>query len=51
MASKMRNPAIAMEIIADIVEGKCGAKDKAKPYVIATLDGTILFVREEEIIW
>lgn len=40
-----------MEIIADVVEGKCSDKDKAKPYVIATLDGTILFIRGEEIIW
>ncbi|KAG8287756.1 integrin alpha FG-GAP repeat-containing protein 2 [Homalodisca vitripennis] len=51
MVSRMRNPSISTEIIADVSEGPESTKEKGLPYVVATLDGTLMFVKNEEIIW
>uniref|UniRef100_A0A1B6EZC7 Integrin-alpha FG-GAP repeat-containing protein 2 n=1 Tax=Cuerna arida TaxID=1464854 RepID=A0A1B6EZC7_9HEMI len=51
MVSRMRNPSISTEIIADVSEGPDSTKEQGLPYVVATLDGTLMFVKNEEIIW
>lgn len=50
-SNKMRNPNISSEIIGDIVQGQDAAPEKGRPYVVATLDGTLLFAQQEQVLW
>lgn len=47
----MRNPNISTEIIGDIEQGPDKPADKGTPYAVATLDGTLMLVQDEEILW
>lgn len=44
--SRMRNQNVSTEIIADLEN-----KENNKPYAVATLDGTIMLVKDEIILW
>lgn len=50
-SSRMRNPNISTEIVGDIEQGSNKSADKGNPYAVATLDGTLMFIQDEEIIW
>lgn len=49
--SRMRNQNISTEITGDLSVG-CGETEmKGRPYAVATLDGTIMLVQDEIILW
>ncbi|XP_075213351.1 KICSTOR complex protein ITFG2-like [Lycorma delicatula] len=47
----MRNPNISTEIIGNIEQGPNKPTNKGYPYAVATLDGTLMLVQDEQIIW
>ncbi|XP_044729460.1 KICSTOR complex protein ITFG2-like [Chrysoperla carnea] len=49
--SQMRNQSVSTEVLADLNPKNPMDLNKIKPYAVATLDGTIMLVREEVIIW
>lgn len=49
---RMRHVGISSQILGNIKVSKESQSDKkGTPYVVATLDGTLMFVRDEEIQW
>lgn len=50
-SSRMRNPNISTEIIGDINQGPIKSNGKGTPYAVSTLDGTLMMVQNEEILW
>uniref|UniRef100_A0A1B6DEV0 Integrin-alpha FG-GAP repeat-containing protein 2 n=1 Tax=Clastoptera arizonana TaxID=38151 RepID=A0A1B6DEV0_9HEMI len=49
--SRMRNPNILTEIVGNINQGVTRSKNRGSPYAVTTLDGTLMMVQDEEIIW
>lgn len=49
--SRMRNQNISTEIIGDLKTLESGPEIKGRPYAVATLDGTIMLVQDEIILW
>lgn len=51
--SRMRNPNISTEILGDINSplNESPTSGQSRPYAIATLDGTIMLVQDEVILW
>lgn len=55
--SRMRNPNISTEILGDLVPPDHKKNEtsqstiKGPPYALATLDGTIMLVQDEIILW
>lgn len=51
--SRMRNQNISTEILGDlnVVNESESTQNKGKPYAVATLDGTIMLVQDEIILW
>lgn len=49
--SRMRNQNISTEIIGDLKTLESGTEIKGRPYAVATLDGTIMLVQDEIILW
>lgn len=54
--NRMRNPNISTEILGNLrpIEGKSEStqsNSKSTPYALATLDGTIILVKDEVILW
>lgn len=47
----MRNPNISTEIIGNIEQGPEKSNDKGSPYAVATLDGTLMLVQDEQVLW
>lgn len=49
----MRNQNISTEIIGDLrsLEGMAAEQVRGRPYAVATLDGTIMLVQDEIILW
>lgn len=48
----MRNHNISTEILGDFkTDDKTDTKEKRSPYAVATLDGTIMLVQNEVILW
>ncbi|XP_049787294.1 KICSTOR complex protein ITFG2-like [Schistocerca cancellata] len=51
-SSHMRNPNVSTEIVGDIEPPEVAKKSpKTKRYAVATLDGTLMLVEDEEILW
>lgn len=48
--SRMRNQNISTEIIGDLRSLE-GVDVRGRPYAVATLDGTIMLVQDEIILW
>lgn len=51
--SRMRNPDISTEILGDINSpaNESPSSGQSRPYAVATLDGTIMLVQDEVILW
>lgn len=47
--NSMRNPNVSTEILGDIESGRKG--EKGSPFAVATLDGTLMLVQNDEILW
>ncbi|KAK3917380.1 KICSTOR complex protein ITFG2 [Frankliniella fusca] len=47
--NSMRNPNVSTEILGDIETGH--NNDKGSPFAVATLDGTLMLVHNDEILW
>lgn len=51
--SHMRNPNVSTEILGNISQGTLGEIEgnKGALYAVATLDGTLMMVQDEQILW
>lgn len=50
--SHMRNPNVSTEILGNISQGAAAADgSRGALYAVATLDGTLMLVQDEQILW
>ena len=49
--SHMRNPKVSTEILGNISQGPAADASRGSLYAVATLDGTLMLVQDEQILW